>query len=419
MTESESPARRRAGASRSGTGTPESPGDSPPPRILSVIGTRPEAIKMAPVVHALERRGECAHRLALTGQHTEMVDQVLEIFGLEADYDLELMRPGQSLYDIGHACMDGLRRVWEDFKPDVTIVQGDTATVFFAGVVTFFQRGRLAHVEAGLRSHRKWSPFPEEMLRRMTDTISDFCFAPTPAAAANLAAEGVEPGRIFVTGNTVVDALLEVRKRPPEVEDARVARLLETLAPTERTLHGGPGRLVLLTAHRRESFGAPLEGVFGAVAEIVDRFPDVEIVYPVHPNPRVLEPARRILGARPRIHLVDPLSYGDLLAVLSRASLVLTDSGGIQEEAPTFEVHTLVLREVTERPEAVQAGAATLVGTDPGRIVVEAARRLAGGDQGPPVRNPYGDGLAGERVADVLMAALTGSPRRTRDWAGA
>ncbi len=397
------------------------------PRILSVVGTRPEAIKMAPVIRALGRRGGCTHRLALTGQHTDMVGQVLGVFGLEADYDLELMKPGQSLYDIGHACMDGLRGVAAEFKPDVTIVQGDTATVFFAGLVTFFQEGALAHVEAGLRSRRKWSPFPEEMLRRMTDTLSDFCFAPTPAAAANLAAEGVEPERIFVTGNTVVDALMEVRDRLPAVQDAGVARLLGALEAGSEARPGSSGagsearpgalrRLVLLTAHRRESFGAPLEGVFGAVAEIAERFPDVEIVYPVHPNPRVLEPARRILGGRPRIHLVDPLSYGDLLAVLRRASLVLTDSGGIQEEAPTFEVHTLVLRDVTERPEAVQAGAATLVGTDPGRIVAEAVRKLEGGDADAPVRNPYGDGRAGERIADVLMAALTGSPRETSDW---
>ena len=377
------------------------------PRILSVVGTRPEAIKMAPVIRALGRRGGCTHRLALTGQHTDMVDQVLGVFGLEADYDLELMKPGQSLYDVGHACMDGLREVAEDFSPDVTIVQGDTATVFFAGVVTFFQQGRLAHVEAGLRSRRKWSPFPEEMLRRMTDTISDFCFAPTPAAAANLAAEGIEPERIFVTGNTVVDALQEVRARPPEVEDARVARLLGALAPR---------RLILLTAHRRESFGAPLEGVFGAVAELAQRFPDVEIIYPVHPNPRVKEPARHILGGRPRVHLVDPLSYGDLLAVLRRASLVLTDSGGIQEEAPAFEVHTLVLREVTERPEAVQAGAATLVGTDPRRILAEATARLSLAGRGPRIPNPYGDGRAGERIADILLSALTGVPRETQDW---
>ncbi len=384
---------------------------------------------MAPVVRALQARGGCTHRLALTGQHTEMVDQVLEIFGLDADYDLELMKPGQSLYDIGHACMDGLRGVHEDFSPDVTIVQGDTATVFFAGVVTFFEQGRLAHVEAGLRSRQKWSPFPEEMLRRMTDTISDFCFAPTPAAAENLAAEGVERERVFVTGNTVVDALMEFRDRPPAVENACVARLLAGLGGGAGTgavepgggleaLHGAARRVVLLTAHRRESFGAPLEGVFGAVAEIAERFPDVEVVYPVHPNPRVREPAKRILGGRPRIHLVDPLGYGDLIAVLRRASLVLTDSGGIQEEAPAFEVHTLVLREVTERPEGVRAGAATLVGTDPARIVAEATRRLAGGTGNPPVRNPYGDGRAGRRIADILISALTGSPRETSDWEG-
>ena len=375
------------------------------PRILSVIGTRPEAIKMAPVITALRERGGSDHRLALTGQHTEMVDQVLDVFNLEADYDLDIMKPGQSLYDVGHACMDGLREVAEDFRPDVTIVQGDTATVFFAGVVTFFQQGRLAHVEAGLRSHEKWSPFPEEMLRRMTDTVSDFCLAPTPAAAANLRAEGVGAERIFVTGNTVVDALRQIRSRPLTVEEPRIARLVES-----------PRRLVLLTAHRRESFGAPIEGVFGAVADLAARFEDVEIVYPVHPNPRVREPALRILGGSPRVHLVEPLAYGDLLTVLDRACLVLTDSGGIQEEAPTFEVHTLVLREVTERPEAVQAGAATLVGTDPERIVAEAGARLSKDGSGPAVRNPYGDGRAGERIADILLAALTGSRRRTRDW---
>ena len=361
---------------------------------------------MAPVVSALQRRGDCRHRLVLTGQHTEMVDQVLDVFGLKANYDLEIMKPGQSLFDVGHACMDGLRGVAEDFRPDVTIVQGDTATVFFAGVVTFFQRGKLAHVEAGLRSHEKWSPFPEEMLRRMTDTVSDFCFAPTPAAAANLAAEGIGAERIYVTGNTVVDALQEIRAHPPAIREPRVANLLDSRR-----------RLVLLTAHRRESFGAPLEGVFGAVADLADRFADIEIVYPVHPNPRVRKPALHILGGRSRVHLVDPLCYGDLLAVLGRASLVLTDSGGIQEEAPTFEVHTLVLRDVTERPEGVRAGAATLVGTDPDRLLAEASSRLSADGQGPGVRNPYGDGRAAERVADILLAALTGAPRRTRDWA--
>ena len=375
------------------------------PRILSVIGTRPEAIKMAPVIRALHARGGCTHRLALTGQHTEMVDQVLDVFDLEADYDLDLMKPGQTLYDVGHACMDGLREVAEDFRPDATIVQGDTATVFFAGVVTFFQQGRLAHVEAGLRSREKWSPFPEEMLRRMTDTVSDFCFAPTAEAAANLAAEGIEAERIYVTGNTVVDALHQMRSRVPDVRAATAAELA-----------AGPRRLVLLTAHRRESFGEPLERVFGAVAALAERFDDIDILYPVHPNPRVRGPAHRILGGRARIHLVDPLDYGDLVAVLGRASLVLTDSGGIQEEAPAFGVHTLVLREVTERPEGVRAGAATLVGTDPELIMAEASQHLAGRRAACPAGNPYGDGRAGERIADILLAELTGVPRTLADW---
>ncbi len=378
---------------------------SPPPRILSVVGTRPEAIKMAPVIGALRRRGGCDHRLALTGQHTELVDQVLDIFGLEADYDLELMKPGQSLYDIGHACMDGLREVAEDFRPDVTIVQGDTATVFFAGLVTFFQQGSLAHVEAGLRSRKKWSPFPEEMLRRMTDTVSDFCFAPTPEAADNLAGEGISAERIFVTGNTVVDALQQMRQRPVAVRDPSAAGLI-----------AGRRRLVLLTAHRRESFGTPLEGVFRAVATLAERFDDVEVLYPVHPNPRVSGPARRILGGCARVHLVDPLDYSDLVAALARASLVLTDSGGIQEEAPAFGVHTLVLREVTERPEGVRAGAATLVGTDRQRLLAEATAHLSGRRPACPAGNPYGDGRAGERIADILLAELAAVPRRTRDW---
>lgn len=379
----------------------------PSPRILSVIGTRPEAIKMAPVIRALEARGGTAHRLALTGQHTDMVDQVLGAFGIEPDYDLDLMTPGQSLYDIGHACLDGLRKVAAEFRPDVTIVQGDTATVFFAAVVTFFQRGRLAHVEAGLRSHEKWAPFPEEMLRRMTDTVSDFCFAPTAAAAANLVAEGIASGRVWVTGNTVVDALGEIRSRPLPLRNARAAGL-----PVSGR------RLVLLTAHRRESFGRPLERVFETVASLVERVDDLEVLYPVHPNPSVREPARRILGGHPRIHLVEPLDYGDLVAALGRASLVLTDSGGIQEEAPAFGVHTLVLREVTERPEAVQAGAATLVGTEAPRILSEAIGRLDRTRAGSVPANPYGDGRAGERIADILLAELKGLPRRTTDWEG-
>ena len=376
-----------------------------PPRVLSVVGTRPEAIKMAPVVSALERRGGCEHRLALTGQHVEMVDQALAAFDLAPSYDLKLMKPGQTLHDVGHACLDGLREIADEYSPDLTLVQGDTATVFFAALVTFFRRGKLGHVEAGLRSHSKWSPFPEEMLRRMTDVVSDYCFAPTRDAAANLAREGVPGERVFVTGNTVVDALERMRARPRPAKDPGLAEL----AASGR-------RLVLFTAHRRESFGEPIERVFEAVAALANRFEDTAVLYPVHPNPRVLEPARRILGGSPRVRLTSPLDYDDLITALDRASLVLTDSGGIQEEAPTFGVHTLVLRDVTERPEGVRAGVATLVGTDPELIVSEAGAHLSGARPAPSAGNPYGDGRAGERIADVVLAKLLGEPRRLADW---
>ena len=388
----------------------------PRPRVLSVIGTRPEAIKMAPVIRAIEARGLVEHRVALTGQHADMVDPVLSFFDVRPHYDLQLMTPGQTLHDVGRRCLEALPGVFADFRPDATVVQGDTATAFFAAVATFFEGGKVAHVEAGLRSRDKWAPFPEEMLRCMTDCVADYCFAPTSRAAEHLKQEGVPPERVFVTGNTVVDALQATSAAPQPVEDPVVARVLgvvgERASPRQ-------SRLVLLTAHRRESFGAPLEGVFGAVRELASRFDDVQVLYPVHPNPRVREPAQRELGNAPRVHLVAPLSYGDLLAVLRRASLVLTDSGGIQEEAPTFGVHALVLREVTERPEGVEAGCATLVGTDPDRIVAEAVKRLEGEGQGGDMPNPYGDGRAGERIADVLLADLTNAPRETEEWTGA
>lgn len=372
---------------------------------------------MAPVIKALEANGAVEHKVALTGQHTDMVDQLLDAFKITPDYDLDLMTPGQNLYDIGKVCLDGLRDVIADFRPDITVVQGDTATVFFAGLVTFFEQGRLAHVEAGLRSGEKWAPFPEEMLRRMTDNLADYCFAPTVAAARNLRNEGVDSGRIFITGNTVVDALQAMAKQLPPVKDAQLAQLIKS-----------DKRLVLLTAHRRESFGPPLERVFRATIELLERFPDLAVVYPVHPNPQVRGPAEQILGAHPGVTLTKPLSYGDLVQALRHANLVLTDSGGIQEEAPTFATHALVLREVTERPEGVEAGAATLVGTDPEQILAHATRHLAVSEARhgsanraapiPKTPNPYGDGRAGERIADILVASLTRSARKMTDWAG-
>ncbi len=390
---------------------------------------------MAPVATALKHRGDAVDtRLALTGQHTDLVDQVFESFNLEpvyelslssevdvpppgpeglshaADYDLELMRPGQSLYDLAHGCLDGLRRVVTDYRPDLLLVQGDTATVFFGALVAFFEGVRVGHVEAGLRSGDKWAPFPEEMLRRLTDGLTDLHFAPTAEARESLLAEGVPAGRIFLTGNTVVDTVKVVGGHDWEKIDPTLERLLEA-----------DGRLVLLTAHRRESFGDPIREVFQAVRDVADAVTDVQILYPVHPNPQVREPAEELLAGHPRIHLTGPLAYPDLVRALKEATLVLTDSGGIQEEAPVFGTPVLVLRDVTERPEGLEAGVARLVGTDGERIVETATRLLTDeAERGRMAREVdlYGDGTAGERIADVVVSTLTGAERRTQDWGG-
>ena len=384
-------------------------------RILVVIGTRPEAIKMAPVVRALRASGaDVEVRVALTGQHTTLVDQVLEAFALHPEYDigvphydLDIMKAGQTLYDVIRGALDGLRDVLQGYRPHVVLVQGDTATVFAAALSAFFEHVRVGHVEAGLRSGDKWAPFPEEIFRRLTDVVTDYWFAPTAQARANLEREGVALERVHVTGNTVVDAVSMAAERPRPVECAALASLLE--APD--------ARLVLLTAHRRESFGAPLREVFGAVRRVVERVPDVHVLYPVHPNPSVQSPARELLSEHPRIHLSDPLSYLDMVAAMKGASLILTDSGGIQEEAPTFGTPVLVLRNVTERHEGVDAGVAELVGTSAERIEERSLAALA--SRARVTRpNPYGDGRAGERIADVLICDLTGRPRRTRDWDG-
>ena len=375
------------------------------PRVLVVVGTRPEAIKMAPVLAAFHRlEGAVDARLALTGQHADLVDPVLDVFGLEPSWELGIMREGQSLYDVAHGCLDGLRRVVRDFCPDTVLVQGDTATVFFGALVAFFERVRVGHVEAGLRSGDKAAPFPEEGFRRLTDTLADDFFAPTAGAAAHLRREGVPGERIHLTGNTVVDALLAVAREDRPFRDEALARV-----------EAGGRRLVLLTAHRRESFGAPLREALGAVRVLADARDDVEVVYPVHPNPNVRGPATELLGDHPRVHLTEPVDYLDLVRALRRAELVLTDSGGIQEEAPTFGTPVLVLRDVTERPEGVEAGVAELVGTDAGRIRARALALLERGKGAGDDANPYGDGRAGERIADIVASTLTGRPRATRD----
>ncbi len=382
-----------------------------PSRVLVVVGTRPEAIKMAPVVEALEALApDLETRVALTGQHTDMVDQVLDAFALEPDWDLEIMKPGQTLYDVVHGALDGLRDVVREWEPDALLVQGDTATVFVGSLVAFFERVKVGHVEAGLRSGDKWAPFPEEIFRRLSDVLSDWYFAPTLRARDALLREGVPAHRIHVTGNTVVDALVDVGSREVPPEDPVLAELLDEV-------EGGDARLVLLTAHRRESFGAPLREALGAVRRLADEDPSLRVLYPVHPNPNVREPATEILGGHPRVRLTGPLGYLDLVAALRRADLVLTDSGGIQEEAPTFGAPVLVLREVTERPEGVDAGVAELVGTDADRIL-ERSRAALARDRGEAPPNPYGDGRAGARIADVLRADLRGGARTTGDWSG-
>ena len=393
--------------------------ENSPPRVLVVVGTRPEAVKMAPVLKALRDCPGLDSRLVLTGQHESLVDQILDVLGLEPDYDLGIMQEGQSLYDVAEGCLQGLGGVVREYQPKLLLAQGDTATVFFSSLVAYFEKIDVGHVEAVLRTGDKWAPYPEEMFRRLTDVLTDLHFAPTVAARDNLLAEGIEPSQVYVTGNTVVDSLLVIASREGRAE----APLLRSILEDERS------RLVLLTAHRRESFGQPLRDVFRAVRALVDEHDDVRLLYPVHPNPNVVEPAEELLSDHPRIDLVEPLHYGDLVLALKGAHLVLTDSGGIQEEAPTFGTPVLVLRRVTERPEGIEAGVAILVGTDPEKILEEGRRILSRGPEGrgstrerdmssTVAMNPYGDGKAGERIVDIITSVLTGASRSTEDWAG-
>ncbi len=366
---------------------------------------------MAPVAAALRQHPGLDTRLVLTGQHGELVDRILDALDLRPDHDLGIMSEGQSLYDVAQGCLEGLGEVVREYGPDLLLAQGDTATVFFSSLVAFFEKVRVGHVEAGLRSGDKWAPFPEEMFRRLTDVLTDLYFAPTDVARHHLLAEGVEPSQVYVTGNTVVDSLTRMASGEEKAE-----------APALRSILEDEGvRLVLLTAHRREAFGQPLRDVFGAVRDLVDEHADVRLLYPVHPNPNVVEPARELLGDHPRIDLVEPLGYRDLVLALQGAHLILTDSGGIQEEAPTFGTPVLVLRAVTERPEGIEAGVAILVGTDTDRITEEGSRILSRGrDEPAPASppNPYGDGRAGERIVDIISSVLTGESRSMADWAG-
>lgn len=362
-------------------------------KVLSIFGTRPEAIKMAPVVRALSLAEGIDSRVCVTAQHREMLDQVLGLFEIKPDVDLDLMRPNQSLAGLTASVFTHLDPVLEEMKPDWVLVQGDTTTVMAAALNAYYRGIRVGHVEAGLRTHDKWQPFPEEINRRVAGAVADLHFAPTKWSRQNLLKEGVPSDVIHVTGNPVIDALHYVAGQPaPET----VASLLSTL---------GSKRLVLVTAHRRENFGQPLEEICDALLSLAERG-DVQIVYPVHLNPRVQETVNLFLKNVPNITLLPPLEYLPLVHLMKKADLILTDSGGIQEEAPAFGVPVLVLRDVTERPEGVQAGTLKLVGTRKKKILTEAEYLLNDSIAHAAMAhavNPFGDGRAAERIVGILQ----------------
>lgn len=383
----------------------------PPLRVLSIFGTRPEAVKMAPVVRQLEATAGIESRVCVTAQHREMLDQVLNLFGISPHIDLDLMQPNQSLASLTAAIFTGLDGVLRDEKPDWILVQGDTTTVMATALLAYYHRIKVGHVEAGLRTGDKWQPFPEEINRKVAGVVADLHFAPTEWSRQNLLREGVPDRSIVVTGNPVIDALHIVASRPspPQVQD-----LLENIGLSASPASNGP-RLVLVTAHRRENFGQPMEHICAALRKLAHTYlDDLHIVYPVHLNPHVQEPVYRLLGDLPNITLLPPMDYLPLVHLMKRASLVLTDSGGLQEEAPGLGVPVLVMRDVTERPEGLQAGTVRLVGTDCQTIVGEARRLLDDPHEHARMAravNPYGDGHAAERIVQALIVASSESSR--------
>jgi len=351
---------------------------------------------MAPVVRALAQNKNIEARVCVTAQHRQMLDQVLELFKIVPDYDLDLMRDNQTLPEVSAAIFKNLDPVLMDFKPDWVLVQGDTTTVAITALLSYYRRIHVGHVEAGLRTHDKWAPFPEEINRRVAGVTADLHFAPTELTRQNLLHEGVDEKIIAVTGNPVIDALQFVAQQPEPEEISELMKKLNI---------GSGKRLILVTAHRRENFGEPMENVCRALKELASRG-DVELIYPVHLNPNVQEPVNRILKGAPHITLLPPLDYLPLVHLMKRATLILTDSGGIQEEAPAFGKPVLVLRDVTERPEGVAAGTLKLVGTDTRRIVDEATRLLD--DESAyaamaKASNPFGDGHAAEKIVEALV----------------
>ncbi|MDP5149779.1 non-hydrolyzing UDP-N-acetylglucosamine 2-epimerase [Rheinheimera baltica] len=368
-------------------------------KVLTVFGTRPEAIKMAPLVKQLAADTAFDARVCVTGQHRQMLDQVLDLFSITPDYDLAIMKPGQDLTDVTTAILQGLKPVLQQFKPDIVLVHGDTATTFAASLAAYYQQIAVGHVEAGLRTGNIYSPWPEEANRKLTGAIAQLHFAPTQLSADNLRGEGVKPGNIIVTGNTVIDALLQV------IDKVNTDTKLATDFAEQFAFIDSDKKLILVTGHRRESFGGGFERICQALVDTAKAYPDCQIVYPVHLNPNVQEPVNRILAGINNVHLIAPLDYLPFVYLMNRSYLILTDSGGIQEEAPSLGKPVLVMRDTTERPEAVAAGTVKLVGTNTA-VIKAALAELLTSEQAyqamSVAHNPYGDGQACSRIIAAL-----------------
>lgn len=360
-------------------------------KIIVVFGTRPEAIKMCPLIKEIKKRKNVNCIVCVTGQHREMLDQVLDVFKITPDFNFSIMKKNQTLYDITYLVMDGMKKVLKQEKPDVVLVHGDTTTTFAAALACFYEKIPVGHVEAGLRTYNIYSPFPEEFNRQAVDIVSSYYFAPTERSRQNLLKEGKDVSKIYVTGNTAIDALKTTVSQECN---------LEWKSWSENS------RLLLLTAHRRENLGKPLENIFKAIKEIVEKHDDVKVIYPIHYNPQVRECANKILGEEERVKLIDPLNVVEFHNLINISYLILTDSGGIQEEAPSLGKPVLVLRDTTERPEGVEAGTLRLVGTNKNAICREVEKLLNDEEEYKKMsetKNPYGDGNASKRIVDILL----------------
>lgn len=380
-------------------------------KIAIVAGTRPEVIKMAQVYHVLKTSDILEPVFISTAQHRQMLDQALRIFSIVPDFDMDIMQAGQTLTDLTARLLSAWKDYFSKSKPDAVLVQGDTTTVLATSIAAFYERIPIGHIEAGLRTYNFDAPFPEEMNRRLTDPISKWCFAPTKCSYDNLIREGVNPASCFITGNTVIDSLLWMRERLAKdnisaLEMAKKCGISEDFA---REFLSGKKRWILVTGHRRENFGGGFENICAAIKGIADKYEDVGIVYPVHLNPNVQEPVNRILAGHERIALIKPLSYEDFIWFMDKSFFVLSDSGGVQEEAPSLSKPVLVMRDTTERPEGVEAGTCELVGTDAAKIMSSASRLLDDGEEyrrRAMLKNPYGDGTACLKIKEILEKAF-------------